>query len=721
MNNVVACFTAWLLGGIRNRNKQKNGLRPFLIIETSKMRQFIKILVILFIAIFYSSTITSKQYMGKITIKVGEEYYVEAVPKTPDYSAEGSWTKSNSHFVLATAGRNSCRIRGNTAGSGILSYSGYVYATGWWQVEHYDLYWDVEVQANSKPDSDPDPGSDPGSNPDIPDEPTEKWSDGGNYSYSWYKKDLEEYTISTNKELAGMAYLINNGYTDFKDKTIKLSADIDLSGKKWVQCKTFYGTFDGQGHIVYGVYMGNDVDEQTQFGFWRTISYATIKDVILQGVVNVRYERAETYLGGLVGQAGSSSIIQNCIVDMDVFYDRDEKTSYYGNHAYIGGICGGGFSDISNCIFKGSITVRASTGNPYIGGISAQSESMKYCESFISRLSAKTRNVLGVDWTISGIGEARSSIKYCRSIIENIDVACGWSGSEISSKEKFYIGGITRRYNYPSVINCYSSIHKAKFTSKNGSQFLFGGVCSDGGCTACFSNADVDIDCNATLTRGFDGSTGFTSEQMKTSAFLEELNMYSTLEMDGPVWKQNVGEYPYINDFKYNGPVSHDDKCATPIISYLNRKLIFECETEGVEFKSYITDTDIREYNSSAIDLTATYYISVYATKEGYEDSDVATATLCWIDVEPYAEGTKEAEDAITEVKAMPILIQTNGKNITVQGVVEGMGIDVYSIDGIKHGSAVAGKERTTIPTNLLSGSTAIVKVGDKAVKVIVK
>ena len=46
---------------------------------------------------------------------------------------------------------------------------------------------------------------------------------------------------------------------------------------------------------------------------------------------------------------------------------------------------------------------------------------------------------------------------------------------------------------------------------------------------------------------GYDGSTSYSSEQMKTPAFLEELNMYSMLEMDGPVWTQPVeGGYPYI-------------------------------------------------------------------------------------------------------------------------------------------------------------------------------
>ena len=65
-----------------------------------------------------------------------------------------------------------------------------------------------------------------------------------------------------------------------------------------------------------------------------------------------------------------------------------------------------------------------------------------------------------------------------------------------------------------------------------------------------YSNSDVTIESNiskADNITSIDGSTAFTSDQMQTPAFLEELNMYSMLEMDGPVWAQDaVGGYPYI-------------------------------------------------------------------------------------------------------------------------------------------------------------------------------
>ena len=165
--------------------------------------------------------------------------------------------------------------------------------------------------------------------------------------------------------------------------------------------------------------------------------------------------------------------------------------------------------------------------------------------------------------------------------------------------------------------------------------------------------------------------------------------------------------------------VSGGKKCATPTISYANGKLTFNSETEGVVFHSTITDADITSYLSQQVELGVTYTITVYATKNGYDNSDVATATLCWIDAEPKTEGIQE--DAVTEVKAVPVLIQTQGGNITIQGTAEGTPIAIYSIDGKEYGSANAGKERTTIATSLRPGSAAVVKIGEKAVKVLIK
>ena len=226
------------------------------------------------------------------------------------------------------------------------------------------------------------------------------------------------------------------------------------------------------------------------------------------------------------------------------------------------------------------------------------------------------------------------------------------------------------------------------------------------------------------------------------------INSYTlTYEVDGEVYKSYTVEYgaaitpepePTKEGYTFSGwseiPTTMPDydvtvtgtftkiiiKCATPIISYANGKLTFSCETEGAICHSTITDTDIKSYTGNEVDLTVTYHISVYATKEKYEDSEVATGTLCWIDQQPSTEGIV-AEDAVTEVKALPVLIQSNRGTITVQGANEGTEIHVYSINGMNLGSAIATNGLATIITSLKPGTTAIVKIGEKAIKVLIR
>ena len=180
-------------------------------------------------------------------------------------------------------------------------------------------------------------------------------------------------------------------------------------------------------------------------------------------------------------------------------------------------------------------------------------------------------------------------------------------------------------------------------------------------------------------------------------------NYYETEIMES-VFRVTGGEEPNV--------------CAKPTISYANGKLTFYCETEGVTCQSTITDTDIASYSTNEVKLGVTYIISVYATKAGYENSEVTTATLCWIDQQPDTEGI---EDAVTEVKAMPVLIQSQGGTISIQGAVEGTNVSVYSVNGMLQGSAIADKGITILNTSLQPGSVVIVKIGDKSVKVLMK
>ena len=69
-------------------------------------------------------------------------------------------------------------------------------------------------------------------------------------------------------------------------------------------------------------------------------------------------------------------------------------------------------------------------------------------------------------------------------------------------------------------------------------------------------------------------------------------------------------------------------KCAMPTISLVGGKLHFECETEGVQFHYEFTTPASGNGTGNDVDISSTYVVSVYASKEGYADSDVATANI---------------------------------------------------------------------------------------------
>lgn len=161
-------------------------------------------------------------------------------------------------------------------------------------------------------------------------------------------------------------------------------------------------------------------------------------------------------------------------------------------------------------------------------------------------------------------------------------------------------------------------------------------------------------------------------------------------------------------------------KCATPTISYTKGKLSFKCATNGASYVTTITDTDIKTHNGNEIDLTVTYNISVYATAAGFKDSDAATATLCWIDSNPKTEGIT---NSVAKVEARPTLIQSSNGVLTItsEGNTEVTPIKVYNTAGQMKGSSSMTNGMATLDSNMDSGEIAIVKIGEKSVKIVVK
>lgn len=97
-------------------------------------------------------------------------------------------------------------------------------------------------------------------------------------------------------------------------------------------------------------------------------------------------------------------------------------------------------------------------------------------------------------------------------------------------------------------------------------------------------------------------------------------------------------------------------KCATPTIDYQNGTLTFGCETEGATCQYAITNEDIKSGSGNEVQLDVTYHISVYAKKDGYEDSDVVTKEIKLCDNTGDMNGDKKV-DAADVVKLVNIIM----------------------------------------------------------------
>ena len=164
-----------------------------------------------------------------------------------------------------------------------------------------------------------------------------------------------------------------------------------------------------------------------------------------------------------------------------------------------------------------------------------------------------------------------------------------------------------------------------------------------------------------------------------------------------------------------DGDVTETPKCATPTVLYSNGKLLFECETEGAEFITDVTCSDIKKFYDSEIAFSATYNISVYATATGYENSDIVNATLCWVECECEGDDT-----GIINIPAKAVLVTSSNGSISISCSLDGESVAVYTTAGTLIATTTIENGTATVATGLSKGSVAIVNIAGKSIKVAV-
>ena len=230
-----------------------------------------------------------------------------------------------------------------------------------------------------------------------------------------------------------------------------LTADINLTGKKWTPIGTDYrnsytGTFDGDNHTISGLIVtGSD-------------EYA-----------------------GLFGYIGSGGTVKN------VKLENVRITSDY-QYAYVGGVAGNNDGAIENCSVSGSVSGN-STYNSVGGVVGYQlGGSITGCSS--SATVQGTGSVGGV------VGQTNSgaTLTACYST-ENVTL-------ESNNSDNNYAGGVVGSNSFSTLIACYATGNVTGTGTGTGSIYV-GGVTGDnasGTLTACYHAAET--------VSGPDGATG---------------------------------------------------------------------------------------------------------------------------------------------------------------------------------------------------------------------
>jgi hypothetical protein len=194
--------------------------------------------------------------------------------------------------------------------------------------------------------------------------PIPSWIDAADTS--WWNSTDSSFTVSTPKQLAGIARLMRLGITKFSGKTVNIANDIDLAGSLWepigfTDIDPFQGILDGGGHTISNMKI---LSEETRNGLFGILGpTGIIKDVKLSSVDMTIYRVCCPHNRAAGGVAGYSyGTVLNCTVSGTISATPDLEDI----GLYCGGIVGDNKGTVSGCKFDGDII--ASIVGGIVGG-----------------------------------------------------------------------------------------------------------------------------------------------------------------------------------------------------------------------------------------------------------------------------------------------------------------------------------------------------------------
>lgn len=203
------------------------------------------------------------------------------------------------------------------------------------------------------------------------------WTSLGVYDTSWYDDLSTSFDIENEKELAGFAFLCNNG-TSFANKTINLVSDMDLSENEWEPILIFEGIFNGNFHAINNFHIDYHDDLfGTEKAFFIHNS-GSIVNLELQGSVLLASRGyGEISAGGLCLK--NEGTISDCVINCTVSAYNENAGPSNGYNHNAGGICVLNKGFIFNCVNLKDVSAKPSVYDyrariNCAGGIAGQNE-----------------------------------------------------------------------------------------------------------------------------------------------------------------------------------------------------------------------------------------------------------------------------------------------------------------------------------------------------------
>lgn len=244
-----------------------------------------------------------------------------------------------------------------------------------------------------------------------------------------------EWSISTPAQLAAFAAAVNSG-KDFEEKTVKLTADLDMSGYLWTSIgvavldgnsKVFSGTFDGQGHSISGLFQNDLTGDMENAGAGLfAVNEGTIKSLTVKNSLVASW----LYVAGVAG--ANAGILDDILVTSSRVFGR----------AYVGGITAMNARMVKNCGVNAKIVNTDSDGAS--GGMIASTNSdeavIQNCWSLgsieggecIGGIVETNEGTISNCWSAASVAEGRESIAYRNK--DTIENCYGIAGKKLADE-----------------------------------------------------------------------------------------------------------------------------------------------------------------------------------------------------------------------------------------------------------------------------------------------